>query len=581
MSLAERDNPLRVIVLIDDLDRAGPAEIRAMLKVVKLIADLPNISYVLSMDDRRVREVLGESASESYGAEFLDKIVQASIRLPPIPADKMRALVIKSINAELAEVEAPLLEDDDPTMGFNGALDYNATIGKRVRTLRDRARFVNALRFALRTGDRKLDVHPPDIVLLSFLQTFYPEVYERIWRHKAFLTVSDLSFADLMLKDQDKPAKAKRRQIQFRQIAGASIEESILGGVTVPSEADVPLRVLSDLFPSAETGQELSEADARQFRLSNRIGIADRFDRYFQLSPPPDEVEDQEIALVLQALQEIVNKSSGDRVAETRTLLTPYGVQAHDAKRASFFEKVRDRIGLMPPLDLPKIGRQLVDVAETIGSRETSGVVDEIVRALYRTAVFQSDTRGTREREAAELVAYEIDNIPDAQTAIGLANDYARRAVGAARFEDGLIPSIARAGLRRAEAFFANDLDVFASLGVSQAVELLWDWERLDKAVNRNPSGVRTYTTSLLKRRPDSLSEVISMAAGWTETPSLASRPKKEIWDALNGATDLETVLAMTRDPKRTTGGKYPDLIDQLTALVGGADEAKTTNGDE
>ena len=49
--LGTQPSPRRVVVLVDDLDRAaGVGEVLAMLKMVKLVADLPNVSYVLAMD---------------------------------------------------------------------------------------------------------------------------------------------------------------------------------------------------------------------------------------------------------------------------------------------------------------------------------------------------------------------------------------------------------------------------------------------------------------------------------------------------------------------------------------------------
>lgn len=270
LSLAERSNPLRVVVLIDDLDRAGDAEIRAMLKLVKLIADLPNISYVLSMDDRRVREVLGQRASDNYGAEFLDKIIQVPVHLPPIPSAKLKALVLKGINNELGELGVSLLPDtDDLENGFTGPVDYNATIAKRVRTLRDRARLLNTLKFALRTGDRKLEVDSADLVLLCFLQTFYPDVYEAVRRNKSFLTGEDMSVVDFMLRDRDKDKKAAKRRLQLRSIAGASLT-NLEDAVSPPSEADIPLRVLGRLFPHAETGMEHSNPRAGNSLLNLR-----------------------------------------------------------------------------------------------------------------------------------------------------------------------------------------------------------------------------------------------------------------------------------------------------------------------
>lgn len=39
------------IIFIDDLDRLDPNEIQTVLKLIRLVADFPNITYVLSLDE--------------------------------------------------------------------------------------------------------------------------------------------------------------------------------------------------------------------------------------------------------------------------------------------------------------------------------------------------------------------------------------------------------------------------------------------------------------------------------------------------------------------------------------------------
>jgi predicted KAP-like P-loop ATPase len=75
----------RVIVIIDDLDRLVPDEIREIIALVKSLGDFPYVVYVLSFDEvvvRRSLEFVGESAGEANNSSYLEKLVQAPFDMP-------------------------------------------------------------------------------------------------------------------------------------------------------------------------------------------------------------------------------------------------------------------------------------------------------------------------------------------------------------------------------------------------------------------------------------------------------------------------------------------------------------------
>ena len=74
----------RFIVLIDDIDRLHSKEILALFKLVRLSARFRNTVFLLAFDTEVVVESLKE---ESLDRDFLDKIVQMPINLPP-PAEQ-------------------------------------------------------------------------------------------------------------------------------------------------------------------------------------------------------------------------------------------------------------------------------------------------------------------------------------------------------------------------------------------------------------------------------------------------------------------------------------------------------------
>ncbi|UDM16373.1 P-loop NTPase fold protein [Vogesella sp. XCS3] len=71
----------KTIVFIDDLDRLPAREIVELFRVIKAVADLPNIVYVIAYDRAIVASALDE-VHKGRGEAYLEKIVQLPYRLP-------------------------------------------------------------------------------------------------------------------------------------------------------------------------------------------------------------------------------------------------------------------------------------------------------------------------------------------------------------------------------------------------------------------------------------------------------------------------------------------------------------------
>lgn len=84
----------RVVVLIDDLDRATPELLPKLLLALREILDLPGFTFVLAFDD----EIVGKSLvtmNEAWGNghSFLDKILDFHYYLPPVSKAGKRLLL--------------------------------------------------------------------------------------------------------------------------------------------------------------------------------------------------------------------------------------------------------------------------------------------------------------------------------------------------------------------------------------------------------------------------------------------------------------------------------------------------------
>ena len=79
-ALASLPNP--IIVFVDDVDRLDPDEIVELLRLVRSVADFPNVTYVLCYDTEIVSQAISTALKVNSGPAYLEKIFQMTVRVP-------------------------------------------------------------------------------------------------------------------------------------------------------------------------------------------------------------------------------------------------------------------------------------------------------------------------------------------------------------------------------------------------------------------------------------------------------------------------------------------------------------------
>ena len=137
--IAEADSSLRILVLIDDMDRLDPEDALEVLRLVKAVADFPAVNYLLCYDREALAKSLSMSALISDGNAYLEKIIQFSFKVPPLEPFQLRAWLRREINVRFPN------QIEDGSRRAEVVLD--AWAGRLLRTPRD----VKRLLFAVRT----------------------------------------------------------------------------------------------------------------------------------------------------------------------------------------------------------------------------------------------------------------------------------------------------------------------------------------------------------------------------------------------------------------------------------------------
>ena len=78
-----REAKVRILVIIDDIDRLDHDEARQLFTVIKALADFPFVTYLLAFDRKAAVQAI-ERDSGLPGARYLEKIIQVPFEIPLI-----------------------------------------------------------------------------------------------------------------------------------------------------------------------------------------------------------------------------------------------------------------------------------------------------------------------------------------------------------------------------------------------------------------------------------------------------------------------------------------------------------------
>jgi predicted KAP-like P-loop ATPase len=166
-----RDADRRIVIMIDDIDRLTQDEIKQMFRLVKSVADFPNITYILAFDQEVVINALEGEQGVYSGEEYLDKIIQLPKHVP-IPEE---GALDRFFTTRLDR----LLHESDPVFDQqHWQTVYQNGIMPTLQTPRDAVRLCNAVETSFASLEENINF--VDLVAIETLRVFYRDIYEAI-----------------------------------------------------------------------------------------------------------------------------------------------------------------------------------------------------------------------------------------------------------------------------------------------------------------------------------------------------------------------------------------------------------------
>lgn len=264
----------RILVVIDDIDRLAPDEVRQLFTVIKALADFPYITYLLAFD----RDVAASAISEQTGLpgdRYLEKIVQVPFELPRVDRTTLRQALFVRLDAVMAGTPEGRFDSAHWTNIFHAGLDPLFTVP------RDIVRLTNALSvtYPAVVGE----VNPVDFIAIECLRVFLPSVYDSI-------RTSPEEFTGYKAPDDDHDKQRAR-----------AFHDAWLSKVPEPLRSSTQ-ELLQRLFPRLEAiwaNMHYTADSLYQWRRNLRVCSPDVFPAYFRLSLPPGAVSRADLDALL------------------------------------------------------------------------------------------------------------------------------------------------------------------------------------------------------------------------------------------------------------------------------------------
>ena len=300
-----------------------------MFSLVKSLGDLPNVFYVLSFDRTKVTDVLDRGA-DPIESDFLEKIVQVQLKLPPPWRPEVLQLFLMRLNAIVGE--------HSPNDAERWRQASRQAVSPYIQTPRDVARFSNS--FQVIWSNVKGDVDLTDMIILTTLQLFDTSVYETVFEHIDELVGATITFED------DKIFAARFECTNAKN----------------PSAAK---NALAHLFPKLAKGWSTNYGDDTlhlRKREQRRVCTEEYYRNYFLFGRDPDRLSRAEIDAVLQ-------QKSGAHLTDLINRLASKKSRQGGSRVAAVLEQIWETVFTKPLLS-DVVAAALLDMSDDLIRRE-------------------------------------------------------------------------------------------------------------------------------------------------------------------------------------------------------------------
>lgn len=388
--------PRPIVVLLDEMDRMQKDELLVVLKILRGIAAIPNISFICAFSEADLRNRLHEDETLSF--DYLEKFFPVTVNLGAPEPELLGRLFQSKLVIGLKE--KGYLREQSAEADFRKLLDHAwvPALSRVCTNFRKAGLLLNDILSAARPISG--DVNPFDLTAIETLRRFYPTVYRMLRKNSVFVTYSSSSWKSPYLFAEEEKKRDSKEFFKELELEISKYEE--------PSAARV---LLSLLFPEFDSSNKISAGTFSLPRTTNpttaeeekRICDPDYFQVYFRGAVPEEMYSNAELE---QLVYELNRAPLPTEINQT-------------------FNHALD--------DIPKNHPKRADFLWKLG-RSMDRLRDDVAEGLaYAAAIY------------ANKYAYDIVNIGEAARALNIVFEVAQKFSGTTKVQRILTESLLQA----------------------------------------------------------------------------------------------------------------------------------------
>jgi hypothetical protein len=346
--------PKRVVVLLDEIDRMQRDEVLTLLKVIRGISTLPNLTFVCAFQQEEFEmTVCGKYDAGSH--EFMEKFFPTAVDLPKPSPETLERTLRDRIIGSLEMVD--WFTDVEDREQFT----------KRLVELWGKALYLvctNIRKIGLVANDLhatallvRREVDPLDLCTLEVVRRFYPKAHELIWMNPNFFCRSD----DWWKSRSSQPEETIKVQVQKIVATVKTISQDADRGAAIyPLLAAMFPRRQKELTgePRHKSGDEFSSEDER----AKRISHPDYFPVYFRCKVPETVFS----ALEMDALKEQIKMAKSDSDRRNVIRLCFGSLEENSLRRYDFIHKIGLELERLPLDSAKSVGFAIASNSESL-----------------------------------------------------------------------------------------------------------------------------------------------------------------------------------------------------------------------
>lgn len=288
-----KDLDVGFIIILDDLDRLEPGQAVEVVRLVRSVADFPNVIYLMCYDKDVLAEALKTGLKIKNGDLYLQKIVQLAFAIPlPEPFD-LRTQFCHGAEEIFKEVTGECL-GGDILDDLKSAVDRE---GAELSTPREVKLALNGISFIYPTI--KEDVYFPDLCRLHLIKTTHLKLYRWLEEYLAVRSILISRDGNLNIEYRKKLGKELKRLLPSDDIGALNSIWSL--GRFVPG-------LVNNKKPEKCLFSEVTEKQAHDSILFKRLGSPLHYRFYFALTGPKTVMTDDEFNSLLDLAKENVEQ---------------------------------------------------------------------------------------------------------------------------------------------------------------------------------------------------------------------------------------------------------------------------------